>query len=90
VGATDLGSMLSGASGMSMPGMDRMMKAIGSLDGMAYMTEMTMTVEGAGQMAEMMQQMGPMKITTRVTSITTDPIADDIFKVPEGYSFIKQ
>lgn len=88
--ASDLGSLLSGASGMQLPGMDRMMKAIGSLNGMAYMTEMTMTVEGTGQMAEMMQQMGPMKITTRVTSITTDPIADDVFKVPEGYSVIKQ
>jgi hypothetical protein len=89
-GASDIGSMLSGASGMQIPGMDRMMKAIGSLNGMAYMTEMTMTVEGTGQMAEMMQQMGPMKVTTRVTSITTDPIADDVFKVPEGYSTIKQ
>jgi hypothetical protein len=31
-----------------------------------------------------------MKITTRVTSITTDPVVDDVFKVPEGYSVIKQ
>jgi hypothetical protein len=51
---------------------------------------MTLTIEGTGQMAEMMQQMGPMKITTKVTSITTDPIADDVFRIPEGYSVIKQ
>jgi hypothetical protein len=89
-GASALGAILSSASGMQMPGMDRMMKAIGSLGGVAYLTEMTMTVEGTGQMAEMMQQMGPMKITTKVTSITTDPIADDVFKIPEGYSIIKQ
>ena len=43
-----------------------------------------MTVEGTGQMAEMLRQMGPMKITTKVTSITTDPIADDTFKIPEA------
>jgi hypothetical protein len=89
-GSTELASIISGSSGMQMPGMDKMMKAMGSVSGMAYLTEMTMTVEGTGQIAEMMQQMGPMKITTKVTSITTDPISDDLFKVPEGYSVIKQ
>jgi len=87
--STDLSSILSGASGM-MPGMDKMMKAMGSVNGMTYMSEMTMTIDGTGQIAEMMQQMGPMKITTKVTSINTDPISDDLFKVPEGYSMIKQ
>lgn len=85
-----LASVASGLSGMSMPGMDKMMKAMSSVNGMAYLTEMTMTIEGTGQIAEMMQQMGPMKITTKVTSITTDPLSDDLFKVPEGYSVIKQ
>jgi len=88
--ANELASAASGVTGMQMPGMDKMMKAMGSLNGMAYLTEMTMTIEGTGQLAEMMQQMGPMKITTKVTSITTDSIADDVFKVPEGYSVIKQ
>jgi hypothetical protein len=73
-----------------MPGMDKMMKALGSVNGLPYLTEMTMSIDGTGQIAEMMQQMGPMKITTKVTSITTDPISDDLFKVPEGYSVIKQ
>jgi len=57
---------------------------------MTYMSEMTITIDGTGQIAEMMQQMGPMKITTKVTSINTDPISDDLFKVAEGYSMIKQ
>ncbi|HEX4568507.1 MAG TPA: hypothetical protein VH138_17870 [Vicinamibacterales bacterium] len=87
--STDLSSIMSGASGM-MPGMAKMMKAMGSVNGMAYMSEMTMTIEGTGQIAEMMQQMGPMKITTKVTSINTDPISDDLFKIPDGYSIIKQ
>ena len=56
---------------------------------MAYLTEINLTVEGTGQMAEMMQQMGPMKVTTRVTSVNTDPVAEDLFKVPEGYTVIK-
>ena len=51
---------------------------------------MTIKIEGTGQMAEMMKQMGPMKVTTKVSSITTDPISDDLFKVPEGYTVVKQ
>jgi hypothetical protein len=88
-GATDLASVIAGASGVSVPGMARMMKAMGNLNGMSYLTEMTMTAEGTGQMAQMMQQMGPMKITTKVTSINTDPVSDDLFKVPDGYTVIK-
>jgi hypothetical protein len=88
-GATDLSSVMAGVSGVNVPGMGRMMKAMGNLNGMAYLTEMTMTAEGTGQMAEMMQQMGPMKITTKVTSINTDAVSDDLFKVPEGYTVIK-
>ena len=88
--AGDLTSLIAGASGMGMPGLDKMMKSMSNVSGMAYLTEMTMTVEGSGQMAEMMQQMGPMKITTKVTSITTDPISDDVFKIPEGYTVIKK
>lgn len=88
--SVDVGSLMAAASGMNMPGMDKLMKSMGGLSGMAYLTEMTMNVEGTGQFAEMMQQMGPMKITTRVTSITTDPIADDVFKVPEGYTIVKK
>jgi hypothetical protein len=88
--AGDLAGLIAGASGMGMPGLDKMMKSMTTVSGLAYLTEMTMSVEGTGQMAEMMQQMGPMKITTKVTSITTEPISDDVFKIPEGYTVIKK
>jgi hypothetical protein len=87
--ASDLMSAAAGASGVNIPGMDKVMKAMSSLDGMAYLTEMTMTVEGTGQMAEMMKQMGAMKITTRTTSVKSDAVSDDLFKVPEGYTITK-
>jgi hypothetical protein len=45
-----------------------------------------MTLEGTGQMAQMMSQMGGMTFTTKVTAITTDPIPDSKFALPEGYS----
>ena len=78
-----------GASGMSMPGMDKMMKAMQGVNGLPVLTEMDMTIEGTGQMADMMRQMGAMKITTKVLSVKTDSISDDTFKVPEGYQVIK-
>jgi hypothetical protein len=37
----------------------------------------------------MMKQMGAMKVTTKVLSIKTDAVGDDVFKVPEGYQVIK-
>jgi len=78
------------STGMSMPGMDKLQKAMAAADGVPYLTEMNMTFEGTGQMVEMMRQMGAMKIIQRVTSINTDTIGDDQFKTPEGYSVVKQ
>jgi hypothetical protein len=58
---------------------------------MPVLTEMSMNVEGGtGQMADMMRQMmGNMKVTTKVLSVKTDAIAEDVFQVPQGYQVIK-
>ena len=87
--SADLASAAAGMSGLHMPGLDNMTKAIASVNGLAYLTEMTMKIEGAGQMAEMMRQMGDMKITTKTNSISSETIAEDQFKVPEGYTTVK-
>lgn len=87
--SAEMAAAVAGASGMNIPGMDKMMKAMGEVNGMAYLTEMTMTVEGTGPMADMMKQMGAMKITTRTSSVTTDAVADDVFTVPADYKVIK-
>ena len=86
----DLATAAMGASGVSIPGMEKLMKAMSEVQGLTYLTEMSMNIEGTGQFADMMKQMGAMKITTRVSSINTDAISDDLFKVPEGYQVIKQ
>ena len=80
-----------GATGMSMPGMEKLAKAMATVDGVPVLTEMSMGVEGGtGQMAEMMKQMmGDMKVTTKVLSLKTDAIGDDVFQVPQGYQVIK-
>jgi hypothetical protein len=87
--SADLTTAAMGATGVNMPGMDKLMKAMSGVDGLPILTEMDMTIEGSGQMADMMRQMGSMKVTTKVLSVKTDSIADDVFKVPEGYQVIK-
>jgi len=87
--AADLAAAAMGATGMNMPGMDKMMKAMQGVEGLPILTEMEMSVEGSGQMADMMRQMGAMRLTTKVTSIKTDTLADDAFKVPQGYQVVK-
>jgi hypothetical protein len=87
--SSDMAAASASASGVNIPGMDKILKAMGSVDGMAYLTEMTMTVEGTGQLADMMKQMGPMKMTTRTTSVKADALSDELFKVPEGYTIVK-
>ena len=86
---SDLSSAALKASGVSLPGMDKLMKAMSSLEGVAYLTVMDLTVDGSGQIADMMRQMGAMKVTTKVTSISADAIGDDQFKIPEGYTVVK-
>ena len=79
-----------GASGLNVPGMDKLMKAMSEVQGLTYLTEMTINIEGTGQIADMMKQMGAMKVTTKVNSVNTDTLSEDLFKVPDGYQVIKQ
>jgi hypothetical protein len=88
--ASDIASVAASASGMNIPGMDKMMKAMAAASGLTYLTEMTVSVEGTGPMADMMRQMGPMKITTKVSSVKNEAVGEDVFKVPEGYTVVKQ
>jgi hypothetical protein len=50
---------------------------------------MNMTIDGTGQLADVMKQAGPMKMTMKTTSVKTDAVSDDLFKVPEGYTIVK-
>lgn len=80
-----------GGAGMTgAPGMEEMMKAFSKLDGMAYQTEIEMSFEGTSPMIDMVKAMGAMKISTKVTEVSTQPIADDQFQVPADYTVTKQ
>lgn len=88
------GSSLLGALTGMVPGqgggMDKLMAAAASAPGLPYLTEMTMTFQGTGPMVEMMKKMGPMKMSQRITAVSTDPIPDSVFEVPEGYQIVTQ
>lgn len=79
-----------GGAGMQSNGLDKVMRGLSGGEGMPYLTEMTMTIEGSGPAADMMKQMGAMKITNRITGVSTDAIADDLFATPADYTVIKQ
>jgi hypothetical protein len=87
--AGDMAAVLGGAFGQGANNMSKMMSAIAEAPGIPYLSEITMSIEGTGQMVEMMKQMGNMKITTTVTGVSTDPVADDVFKVPADYKVVK-
>jgi hypothetical protein len=75
--------------GLGSGGLDRFMESFSSTGGLPYLTEMKMSIEGGGDMAPMMKQFGDMKLTSRVTEVSTDPLPDDLFTVPTGYKVIK-
>jgi hypothetical protein len=54
--------------------------------GVSLEQQLTMTMEGTGQMAQAMSQMGGMSMVVKVTNISVDAVPDEKFAVPEGYS----
>jgi hypothetical protein len=78
-----------GLPGTPSNGMDRVMKQFTGAEGIPYLTEINMTIQGAGAAADMMKQMGAMKITSKVASISTDAIPADLLVVPPDYKIIK-
>lgn len=78
------------ASPVPLPvGMDRLLTGFPEAVGIPYLSELTTKLEGTGQLVALMQQMGQMKITGKVSSISTETVSTDIFNVPEGYTIVK-
>lgn len=88
--AANLSAVLSGAANKSNPGLDRLMAATSQAQGLPCLTEMNMTVDGTGPIADMMKQSGAVKTSVTTTSISTDALAADLFAVPADYKIVKQ
>jgi len=72
------------AQGPQGKSMAEMQKAFAE-QGIPLEQEIQMTIEGSGQMAQMMRQMN-MAMKTTATAISTDTIPDETFAVPAGYT----
>ena len=86
-------SRASGSGGASSPlpsGMERLFTGFPEATGIPYLTELTTAVEGTGQFVALLQGMAQMKIVSKVTGVSTEPVAADAFTVPEGYTVVKQ
>ncbi len=79
-----------GASSPLPSGMERLLTGFPEATGIPYLTELTTSVEGTGQFVALLQGIAQMKIVSRVTGVSTDPVAADAFTVPEGYTIVKQ
>jgi hypothetical protein len=81
--------LLSAITGVaSEPWMDKLHE-VSAAAGIPYLTEMTTRYEGSGPMMDVMQGMGDMKMVQKVT-VSTAPIAADLFTLPAGYTLEKR
>ena len=83
------GVLSGGVPGKTNPALQRLMAATAKASGLPCLTEMNMTVDGAGPLADMMRQSGAMKTTVKTTSVSTEALADDLFVVPADYKITK-
>jgi hypothetical protein len=64
---------------------DPLAQAGGHAEGVPCLSEIEMSYEGTGPMIEMLKKTGTIKVTSRLTEISLDPIPEDMFVVPAGY-----
>jgi Domain of unknown function (DUF4412) len=53
--------------------------------GIPYATDIQVEFKGTGTMAQMMEKLGGVKTTNTVTSVSTQPLSDQVFEVPAGF-----
>lgn len=88
--SSNLFAALAGMAGGSSGGLDKLMEAAASAPGLPYLTDMTMTFEGSGQMVDMMKQMGPMRMVQKISGVSTDAVAATAFEIPSDYKVDKK
>lgn len=69
--------------------LDQVMRLFGRADGIAYLSEADISLEGNAPILEMLKQLATMKMTSKVTEVSVAPIADDLFAVPGDYTVTK-
>ena len=85
----DMSKLMDQVFGTGSSALDRLMNIFATAAGIPYRSEVTITVGGNEQLAEVLRAKGPMKVTTEVTEVSTAAIPDEMFTVPAGYEVIK-
>lgn len=70
------------------PWMDKLFE-VAATAGIPYLIEMSRRYEGSGLMMPAMKDLGTMKMVQKVT-VSTEPIAADLFNLPAGYTVEKR
>ena len=84
--SSNLLGALAGVAGGKGAGFDKLMEAAATAAGVPYLTDITVRFEGTGPFIDAMKQMGPIRMVQKTVTVSTDPIADTMFQVPEGYT----
>jgi hypothetical protein len=71
-------------------GMAAMYKALADTGGIPYEQIIRVDFGAEGPMADMMKRVGQPGTTMTVTDVTTNPIPDELFAIPAGYTTKKQ
>ncbi len=83
----NLSGLFAGMFGnQSSGGTDKVLAALGSIPGLPHLTEMTTSIEGSGPMVPMLKQLAGVKLTQKTTTVSIEPLADELFTVPPDYA----
>lgn len=83
-------AVLGGAMPQLAGSLDPVTAVLNASRGLQCLGEMTLTFEGSGPMAAKMQELGPMKVSQKVTAVSTAPLSEDLFAVPADYTVVKK
>ena len=69
--------------------LDQAMRLFLRAEGIAYLSEADVSLEGTAPIIELIRQLATMKMTNKVTDVSVMPIADDLFNMPADYTVAK-
>ena len=87
--AANLASPAVTGLGPAQGSLDQALRLFGRAEGIAYLSEAELSLEGNAPILEMLKQLATMKMTNKVTDVSVTPIADDLFAVPADYAVTK-
>jgi hypothetical protein len=87
--AANLASPSVSGLGPAQGSLDQAMRLFGRAEGLAYLSEVELSLEGNAPILEMLKQVATMRMTSKVTDVSVSPIADDLFALPADYTATK-